>query len=216
MSLIRFENVEVIQEGHSLLQEITFRIEEGDKTVIHGTSGAGKSSLLYTILGVYPPNSGSYLYQEEEVTAKNIGRIRRTLSFVGQNPTLGAPTVEEALLLPFTFRANRGRKPQKARLEEILDMVKLEPALLERNCDRLSGGERQRVAIARELLLKKKLFILDEVTSALDRVSKAAVGNLFHKDEYTIISVSHDDEWIEQCNKKIRLEKGKIAEIIES
>lgn len=210
MSLISFDNLSLQQGGHTLLKGITLSIDEGERVVFHGSSGAGKSSLLLTILGVYIPSEGSYCFRGEGVSRKNINALRRELSYVGQTPALGASDVQSALLLPYSFRSNRKQKPERKELATALARVNLEPELLERECEKLSGGEKQRVAIARELLLDKKVFILDEVTSALDRESKRAVYGLFTSGEATIISVSHDDEWIALCNRQIELAKGEI------
>ena len=85
--------------------------------------------------------------------------------------------------------------------------------ILEKEVSFLSGGEKQRVAIARAMLLNKKIFLLDEVTSALDIESKRAVLKLFTEAPYTIISVSHDPDWFKICSRFIKIEDGRIAEI---
>lgn len=73
------------------------------------------------------------------------------------------------------------------------------------------GGEKQRISIARSLLLDKKIFLLDEVTSALDPESKKAVLSLFTEDTYTILSVSHDPDWFTICDTYIEIEDGRVT-----
>ena len=108
-----------------------------------------------------------------------IAEIRRCAAYIGQEPVLGAETVRDALLLPFQFKAHRASKPPEPKLVEALRLLHLPEAILNQDCSRVSGGEKQRIALARGLLLGKSLYLLDEVTSALDTESKQAVFDVF-------------------------------------
>ena len=122
-------------------------------------------------------------------------------------------TVQEALLLPFQFKAHRNRKPTHAQLIEVLQRLQLPAALLRQESSRISGGEKQRIALARGLLLGKKLYLLDEVTSALDAESKQAVFEVFSDPQLTVLSVAHDPEWLARCTVIFELDAGRLAQV---
>ena len=106
---------------------------------------------------------------------------------------LGAESVREALLLPYQYKTHRYHHPTGAQLIEALDRLQLPTAILSRVSSRISGGEKQRVALARGLLLRKQLYLLDEVTSTLDAESKKVVFDVFSDPQLTVLSVAHLD-----------------------
>jgi putative ABC transport system ATP-binding protein len=211
--MIRFENVTVSYGDATIIKNVSFHIREGERAVFYGKSGSGKSTVLTTVVGAHVPSEGTVSFRGTIVDRHTVQEVRRSVSFIGQEPVLGAERISDALLLPYTYRSNRGKTPQRERILKILDVLHLEPDILERDAARVSGGEKQRIAIARSLLLDKCLFLLDEVTSALDVESKRAVLDLFSCEEYTIISVSHDPDWFDICSRFIRIADGEIAEI---
>jgi len=99
------------------------------------------------------------------------------------------------LLLPFQFKAHSGNKPSDATLIEALQTLHLPEALLSQDCSRVSGGEKQRIALARGLLLGKSLYLLDEVTSALDVESKQAVFDVFADPRLTVKAINLSRSW---------------------
>ena len=133
------------------------------------------------------------------------------MSFIGQEPLLCADRVMDAVLLPYTYRANRGQLPSRQEIDVVFRELHLEPALLNKSTAVVSGGEKQRIAIARALLQNKTIFIVDEITSALDMESKKVVLDIFNKDSYTVISASHDPDWLKICSRSIKIDKGKIV-----
>jgi putative ABC transport system ATP-binding protein len=209
--LVRFDNVTVSFGERSVIREATFQIERKEKIAIYGKSGSGKSTMLTTIVGATIPASGDVYFNGMQVSPETIHDVRRSVSFIGQEPILGEERIRDALLLPFTYRAHRGNEPAEEAIIETLKNLKLGPSILEKEASLVSGGEKQRIAIARALLLEKKIFLLDEVTSALDVESKNAVMELFSSDAYTIISVSHDSDWFEICSRFMKIEDGTIS-----
>jgi putative ABC transport system ATP-binding protein len=209
--MIKFENITIQTQGHLILDEISFEIARGDKAVFFGPSGSGKTTVLMTLIGGVVPTAGTVLFDDEPLTAQSLPRLRQTMAFIGQEPVLGAPGVREALLLPFSFRANRERMPSEKRIQQVLENLLLPPDILEKQTNVLSGGEKQRLAIARTLLLGKNVFVLDEVTSALDPQSRRAVQALFRQPDLTLISVSHDPEWLALCTRFFKVEKGRVT-----
>ncbi len=127
-----------------------------------------------------------------------------------QEPVLGEDLVEDALLLPFTFKRHRGIKPSRGKITQTLEMFGLKTDILRQKTASLSGGEKQRIAIARAMLLEKRMFLIDEVTSALDAESAQRVRNLLFRPEFTILSVSHDPAWLSKCTGVFPISGGTI------
>ncbi|MGZ5030838.1 MAG: ATP-binding cassette domain-containing protein, partial [Methylobacter sp.] len=139
--------------------------------------------------------------------------IRSHTAYIGQEPMLGAESVREALLLPFQFKTHRDHRPTEDQLIDVLQRLQLPSDILSRESNRISGGEKQRIALARGLLLGKKLYLLDEVTSALDAQSKQVVFDVFSDPNLTVLSVAHDLEWMERCRSVFELEAGRLTQV---
>jgi putative ABC transport system ATP-binding protein len=209
--MIKFKNITVQTQDHLILDRVSFDIAQGDKAVFFGPSGSGKTTILMTLIGGMMPTTGTVLFDDEPLTAQSLPRLRQTMAFIGQEPVLGAPGAREALLLPFSFRANRARMPSEARMQQVLKSLLLPPEILKKQTTVLSGGEKQRLAVARALLLGKNVFVLDEITSALDPQSRRAALELFKRPELTLISVSHDPEWLTLCTRFFKVEGGRVT-----
>lgn len=195
-SMIRFEQVSVTVHEKTILSEINFTLLQGDKAVLRGKSGAGKSSVMRTVMGLHTLQSGAVYFQGHPLTPLSIQAVRSCIAYIGQEPILGADCVRDALLLPFQFKVHRHQLPTEHQLIAVLHRLQLPADILKAKCNRISGGEKQRIALARGLLLDKKLFLLDEVTSALDRESKQAVLDIFFGSQLTVLSVTHDPDWM--------------------
>lgn len=181
--------------------------------MLRGKSGSGKTSVLKTLMGLHLISGGTVYFQEQALSPASVRSIRGHAAYIGQDPILGADTVREALLLPFKFRAHRQQRPVEAQLLEVLQRLKLPVQILDRECSRISGGEKQRIAVARGLLLAKSVYLLDEVTSALDPESKQAVFAVFDDPRLTVLSVAHDPEWQERCTTVLEMEAGQLTEV---
>jgi putative ABC transport system ATP-binding protein len=213
LPIIRFDRVSVTVREKTILSDISFSLCSGQKAALCGKSGSGKSSVLKTLLGLHPVTSGTVYFQETPLSPSSVQAIRSHSAYIGQEPMLGADSVRDALLLPFQFKAHRDHRPSEAQLTEVLRRLQLPSDILSRESSRISGGEKQRIALARGLLLGKKLYLLDEVTSALDAESRQAVFDVFSDPELTVLSVAHDPEWLERCGIVFELEAGRLAQV---
>ena len=196
--MIKLANLTISRGGKVLLENVDLQIENGRKAAICGPSGCGKSSLLAAMVGCFPADSGQIFINDVELSSETFHKIRRMIAFIGQEPVMGAETVKEALLLPFSFHVNAQNHPSEADIISVLKILLLPGEIMEATCSNISGGERQRIAIARALLLRKNIFIADELTSALDKKSMEAVHLLLENQEITMLSVSHDPAWLKR------------------
>jgi len=210
--MVAFENIVLRVQRQTLLDGAGLHVGEGEKAVVRGPSGCGKSSLLKCAVGVLPLAAGRVRIGGETLDARTVAQIRARVAYIGQEPVLGAPTVREALLLPFTFSAHRTHRPDEGVIAGLLERVHLPPGILGKPCNLVSGGEKQRIAICRALLLGKTLFLADEATSALDPASRAAVMAELFRPGITLLSVSHDPGWIGACDRVFGIAGQRIVE----
>ncbi len=210
--MIHFHNITIEVQQQTLLKNIDLAVAGGDKVVICGASGTGKSSLLRCAVGGLATTTGTVNIDGIELSAATVSDIRQRISFIGQEPVLGAEYVRDALLLPFTFKAHKDKRPTEEEIIQTLERLRLTADILNKPCNRISGGEKQRIAVVRTLLLHKNIFLVDEITSALDRESKRAVIATLFQAENTILSVSHDPDWINACDRVVEIKDLQLHE----
>lgn len=208
---IRFDRVTVDVRGKTLLRNVSFVLNTGEKAVLVGRSGAGKSTILNTLLGLHRVTEGGISFSGQPLNATTLRTIRSSVAYIGQEPILGGDTVREALLLPFRFKSHRGHAPTESQLIERLQALDLPASILDQPCAKISGGEKQCIALARALLLGKKVYLLDEVTSAVDTESKKVVMDILSGSGLTVLSVAHDPEWISRCEVVLELDRGHLV-----
>jgi putative ABC transport system ATP-binding protein len=194
--MIRFEDVHVGFDRKKVLRGFSLEIHPGDKVLISGKSGIGKSTLFRLLLGYVRPDGGRVWYRDSEINPSDAWKIRHETAYVSQSLEMGQGTVGGFMEEILHYRANRGRGLPKEEKEHYRDFLELRPDIGEDTLESLSGGEKQRVAIWTALSLRRDLFLLDEVTSQLDRDMKKKVAGLFlSRPEWTVICVSHDACW---------------------
>ncbi len=183
---------------------MSFRIDAGDKAVFSGASGSGKSSLINTLTGFVRPSGGKITFEKEILNAGNIEKFRSRIAYLPQQISFNSMDVKAFIRMPFHFERNKSETPGKERIAKYFDDFRLKQDIIKSKMQDISGGEKQRVALISCLLLNRKILLLDEPTSALDsKVKNRVMDWLFNKDDITIISASHDPEWVERCNKVI-------------
>ncbi len=210
--LISIKNISLRYNEKSLFSNFSLDIRQGEKVALKGMSGVGKTSVLNILLGFVKPDAGKIFYENEKLSSKNIRKLRSNLSYLPQEIHFSNMGVKEFLLLPFGFEKNKHLKPSDKKLKIYLDKFLLEHEILNKQMTEISGGEKQRIALISCLLLEREFMIFDEPTSALDKKTKAAVMDfIFTKKELTLLSTTHDDDWINRCDKVVELQQNKYG-----
>ena len=205
-------------EGESeviALDHVSFSVERGEFVAIIGASGSGKSTLMNMIGGIDYPTSGSIIIDGNEIQAMSEDELaifrRRNLGIVYQFynliPTL---TAEENIALPWKLD---GRKENKERLSEIVNMLGLEKRA-KHLPGQMSGGQQQRVSIGRALINEPAFILADEPTGNLDSKTSREILDILkftnQKYKQTILLVTHDEKIALQANRIITIGDGKI------
>lgn len=198
-----------------VLKGVSLSILKGEKVFLCGASGAGKTSLLYTLAGLEAPNKGQVLIDGTDLygmSRKDQAALRnRKMGYVFQSffllPEL---TAAENVFLPSLI----SRKEASERAEELLGKVGLKDRLNHLPTE-LSGGEQQRVAIARALMNNPEVLFADEPTGNLDSKTGTSVMELLmdlvNEEERTLLVVTHDAALAETGDRKVQLVDGEVV-----
>ena len=171
MSIVKYENVEILRKEHVVLKSVNLIIEPGQFTYIIGKVGSGKSSLLKSMYAEIPIESGEAKVLEYDLTTlkrKQIPMLRREIGIVFQDfQLLTDRTVYDNLMFVLQATGWKDKTEMDDRIEEVLKEVGMLTKSYKMPHE-LSGGEQQRIVIARALLNKPKLILADEPTGNLD------------------------------------------------
>ena len=202
--MIEFDNTTFIYDNKPLMQHFSCCIERGEKVVLYGPSGHGKSTLLASIAGFVLPDEGTIRIDGKTLDPTTIQQTRKQMAWLPQEFTLPFDTVEELIDAPFNLRANQAAKPSVGTILEQFERLGLEPELYRKRTIEISGGQRQRIMLMIAALLRKKIVLLDEPTSALDPDSiNLVVDYIRELSEATVVIVSHDQRFIEAFDRKM-------------
>ena len=203
-------------EPDEILTGINLTVNAGEKIALVGASGGGKSTLIQTLIGLYPAKRGMIYYDNVPIKQIGLDIVRENVVTVLQHPVLFNDTIRENLSL--------GKQVADSELWNALEIAQLKSTIthLEKGLDtiigrqgmRLSGGQRQRMAIARMIVAKPSIVVLDEATSALDTETERKLHlalSDFLKNRTTII-VAHRLSAIKQADHVYVFEEGKICE----
>ncbi|HBG61578.1 MAG: hypothetical protein A2Y03_05735 [Omnitrophica WOR_2 bacterium GWF2_38_59] len=202
--MIKYENINLYFDGKMIFNDLSLKIAKGEKVVVLGKSGLGKSSLFSLILGFVRPQSGRVSFDGDPVDEHTIWHVRQKVSFVDQDVSIGDYKVSDWFSFVAGIKSNHSLNFGEERINELMDLFELGRDLLDKYISALSGGERQRVAIIVSVLLGRRVFLLDEVTSALDKNLKKKTADFFiERKDWTVVSISHDAVWLDNPNVKV-------------
>lgn len=214
MATIEFQNVSKVFDKNTVISNLNLTIKDGSFTVLVGPSGCGKTTLLRMIAGLGPATSGKVLMDGVDVTDTEPGK--RGVAMVFQNYAI-YPTMSVRANIEFGLINNKVPKAERdALIQEVSANVGLTD-YLERMPNTLSGGQRQRIALARAMVKKPKVFLMDEPLSNLDaklRVSmRVELIELHKKLKTTFIYVTHDQvEAMSMADNIVLLNDGVIQQ----
>ncbi|MDR3600820.1 MAG: ATP-binding cassette domain-containing protein [Desulfosporosinus sp.] len=190
-----------------LLKEVSLAVRLGMIHALLGPSGSGKSTLLYTINRLRPIQQGKIMLEGNDIRQLNVFELRRRIGLVMQKPIFFPGTIGENILYGPSLWAKDNLSSVDPK--HYLELVQLEPDWVSRDPNTLSGGQQQRVSLARTLANNPEVLLLDEPTSALDAQAseylETLITNLCHKQELTVIWVTHDVHQAERIAQDVTL-----------
>lgn len=194
--MLHFDSVRIRHSTRFAIEELTLRLESGRTTALVGPSGCGKSTVLKLAAGLLTPEAGQIRIGAQTLTAANANRLRHRLGYVLQEgglfPHLSA---RDNVSLMARYLGWQPRRVAE-RIQELIDLMQLSAAHLDRHPAQLSGGERQRISLARALMLDPDLLLLDEPLGALDPIVRhdlqRELRGLFRRLGKTVLFVTHD------------------------
>lgn len=200
-----------------VLEDINLKIKTGQKIAFVGESGSGKTTLSRLLLHLYAPEKGDILINGNNIEDIQLECLRERIAYIPQETFLFSGSIFENLTLGL----------DDVTMDDIIDASKMAHAhdfinelplryetKLEENGTNLSGGQRQRLAIARAMLKKPDILILDEATSNLDAITERTLGKTIHEfaKDMTTIFIAHRLSTIKNCDRIYVMDKGKIVE----
>ena len=210
--MLELKNVKKSYDGTAVLKNISLDIGEGEIVSILGPSGCGKTTLLNLILGIVDADGGRIIFNGEDLT--DVPMEKRGFNSVFQDYAL-FPNLNVYQNITYGLR-NRPDISSREEVEELIRLLGLEEHLTKR-IGQLSGGQKQRVALARTMVMKPKILLLDEPLSALDGVIKESIKDRIRTiaKEYnlTTIIVTHDpEEALTLSDRVMIINDGEIAQ----
>lgn len=210
--MLQLKNISKSFDGKEVIKNINLEINKGEIVSILGSSGCGKTTLLNIILGLTEVDTGSIVYDGNDLT--DVSMEDRGFNIVFQDYAL-FPNLNAYKNITYGLK----NKPNISSKEEVNDLIKL-LALeehLDKKIDQLSGGQKQRVALARTMVMKPKVLLLDEPLSALDGVIKESIKDriktIAKQYNLTTIIVTHDpEEALTLSDRVLIINEGQISQ----
>ena len=210
--MLELSHIQKSFDGVSVLKDISIQVEDGEIVSILGPSGCGKTTLLNIILGIVEADAGTIVYNGEDLTRTVMEK--RGFNIVFQDYAL-FPNLNVYQNITYGLK-NKPGISSKEEVEELIHLLGLEDHLNKR-VDQLSGGQKQRVALARTMVMKPRILLLDEPLSALDGVIKESIKDriktIAREYHLTTIIVTHDpEEALTLSDRVLIIDQGTIAQ----
>ena len=216
--MIQFKNVSKVFHGQTIIDDISFVIEDGEFVVLLGESGCGKTTTLKMINKLISPSSGTVEINGQDIGDADPIALRRRMGYVIQQIGLFPHmTVRENIeIIAKMNNKDKGRLEQNAR--RLMEMVNLDPdQFLDAYPSEMSGGQQQRAGVVRAFMTDPEIILMDEPFSALDPITRTQIQNALIDMQTalkrTIVFVTHDmDEAIRLADRICIMDKGKIVQ----
>lgn len=215
--MIEFIDVAKIYKTQTAVEDIGFKIDDGEFVCLIGTSGSGKTTIMRMINRMTEPSKGKILIDGEDIMTKNPVKLRREIGYVIQQIGLlpHMTVYENITLVPALLKWNEEKKIKIA--EELIKKVDLPVEYLEKYPSQLSGGQQQRIGVIRALAAEQNIILMDEPFGALDPITRESLQNLIKSIQKelgkTVVFVTHDmNEAIGLADKILIMHKGHMVQ----
>jgi ABC-type multidrug transport system fused ATPase/permease subunit len=216
-SHIEFRNVSFRYKDEWILRGFSFSVKKGETVALVGPTGAGKSTIVQLLPRLYDVQEGEILIDSRPLKRYTQKSLREKIAFIPQKPFLFLDTVRENITFGRSFSQDEVvLAAQRAHAEEFIERLPgTYQSMLAESGKNLSGGQQQRLAIARALVKKAPILVMDEATSSLDALSEGKIRDAIAElhGSITQIIIAHRFSTIDHADKIIYLERGlKVAE----
>jgi ATP-binding cassette subfamily C protein CydCD len=200
----------------AVVDKLSFEIKSGEIVALSGASGAGKSTLTHLLLRFWEPDSGAIYIGESDIRTLPLATLRKLISWVPQDVTLFAGTIEENIRLGCP-QASQAQVVSAAKLAQADGFIRALPQGYESQCgeagNSLSGGQRQRIAIARALLTEAPILILDEASSSLDNPNELAFHRALEglRHQRTVLLIAHRPATLRRADRVVKMENSRAS-----
>lgn len=220
---LEVRNLEVTLEGKKLLQNISFDVAAGEFVCIVGPSGAGKTTLLKQLNRLDPgKTAGQILWKGKDIETYDVHELRRTIAYVFQKAVMFPGSTEDNIKMALKYGPKLSEEEIDSTYKRALEVAEITPDILKTPAQNLSGGQQQRIGIARVMMMRPTVLLLDEPTASLDvetsnhfcQTLKKMKGlkGLKDNEAKTYIMVNHSlDEARFLADKVLMLEEGKVV-----
>ena len=214
---IEFQNVSLEINDKKILDNISFKLNQGEKIALVGTNGSGKSSIINTLLRFYEPTQGRILINGNDVFSIPLDLYRERYSVMSQKSYLFNDTIHNNIVMYKSYdRLEISDICEKIGAESIIRKMVDDPNFKVGNDgSKLSGGEKQKISLTRTLVKNGAVLILDEATSNFDYESEKLMNTLIRETpNYDMsIVISHRPEVLKEMDKIVLIENGKVIDI---
>jgi ATP-binding cassette, subfamily C, bacterial LapB len=215
---IRFDTVSFAypDQSNDALRDVSFTIEPGEKVAILGRIGSGKSTIARLMLGLYPPRAGAVLVDGIDIRQIDPGDLRRNMGSVLQDVWLFTGTIRENIAIG-AMRPRDADILAAAQIAGVEDFVRRHPAgydlMLAERGEGLSGGQKQAITLARALVGRPPIVLMDEPTSSMDVQNEAAVIARLKTElaERTLVIVTHRTSLLDLVDRVIVIDQGRVV-----
>lgn len=210
--LLEVKHLTYKADQRTILNNINFKLDQGETVAVVGPSGSGKSTFLKQLNNLISPTEGELLFKGKPYDEYSPEELRSKISYMMQQSELFGTTVEDNMAFPALTHHDQF---DEDKANDLLNKVGLSNYSLDSKVEHMSGGERQRIAIARQLMYQPEILLLDESTSALDTQNKEKIEDIIFKlagEGVAILWITHsNDQSMRNFQRRITIKDGQIT-----